>query len=89
MNASALVIVSIVIALVSAAWAGLLALAEEAPAVSRNLGETVAESGDTAISFRAIHLGRLALLLVAGVAAAGLIEWRQLPSMRQALAAAH
>lgn len=79
MNPSALVIVSIVIALVSAAWAGLLALAEEAPAVSRSLGETVGESGETAISFRAIHLGRLALLLIAGVAASGLIEWQQLP----------
>lgn len=69
------------IALLAAAWAGLLALGEEAA-----VGETMHTLGDAppaAIGkvplHRALHIARLALLVLAAVAAADAVHWWERP----------
>lgn len=64
----------VLIALVAGAWAGLLALAEESPRVSRTLGDGASEP-DTPASYRAIYVSRLVLLLTASVGAALATRW--------------
>jgi CBS domain containing-hemolysin-like protein len=67
--------VSVVTALVAAAWAALLGLAEESPKVARALVDAAPESKDQTTRYRVIHLSRMALLFIAGVAGAHAIEW--------------
>lgn len=64
----------VLIAVVTGAWAGLLALAEESPRVSRTLGGGGREA-DTPASYRAIYVSRLVLLLTASVGAALATRW--------------
>jgi CBS domain containing-hemolysin-like protein len=70
------------IAAVATAWAALLALAEEAATVPRTLGEPPSESGQPVPLGRAFHIGRLSLLIVAGVAAADAVVWWKLSTGR-------
>ena len=53
-------VLSLVLALLGAAWAGLLALAEESPRVARTLSDQ--GNGDEAppSPYRAIHVSRIA-----------------------------
>jgi CBS domain containing-hemolysin-like protein len=65
----------VAVALAGAALAGLLALAEEAPTVARTVSEeAVTQPGELPLQ-RAFHVARLALLIVAGVAAAQALGW--------------
>ncbi len=68
MTETALTVLALGVAFASAGLAGLLALAEEAPVMAQ------AEAGDLPLQ-RAFHVARLALLILAGVAAAQAIGW--------------
>jgi CBS domain containing-hemolysin-like protein len=68
-------VAAVVTALVAAAWAALLGLSEESPKVARALADTTPESKDPTTRYRVIHLSRLALLFIAGMAGASAIEW--------------
>ncbi len=74
-NPGALEFVSVLIALMTTTWAGLLALAEESPHVSRALGDNLKEGHESARLYRTVHVGRISLLFIAGVAAAGAVVW--------------
>lgn len=74
------------VALLAAAWAALLALAEESPRVARTLTDVEADQEERASLYRAIHVSRLALLLLAGVAAAEAVTWWQRPPLEGAVA---
>lgn len=68
MTETALTVLALAVAFASAGLAGLLALAEEAPVVAP------AEAGELPLQ-RAFHVARMALLILAGVAAAQAIGW--------------
>jgi putative hemolysin len=72
---AALELLALVVAFALAGLAGLLALAEEAPAVARTMGEEAERAPGELPLGRAFHVVRLALLFVAGVAAAEAIGW--------------
>jgi Mg2+/Co2+ transporter CorC len=66
-----------VLALVAVAtlWAALCALADEAPLVSRALGDPPVSPGQPVPLARALHVARLALLAIAGGAGAFAVQW--------------
>jgi len=64
----------------AAVWAGLLVLADEAPALPRALGDPPGAPREPIPLHRALQVGRVALLTVAGVAAASAIEWWRRPT---------
>jgi putative hemolysin len=75
MTETALPLLAAVVASVVAGLAGLLALAEEAPLVSGAVGDEAESAPGELPLRRAFHVVRLALLFVAGVAAAEAIGW--------------
>lgn len=75
MSAAALTLLALVVALVASLWAGLLALAEEAQSVARTLGEEATRRPGRLPAYRAFHASRLALLIIAGIAAAQAVGW--------------
>ena len=75
MTGVALTMAALIAALVAAGWAGLLALAEEAPGVARALERTPLPAPDTVPLYRALHVSRLALIILAGVAASEATGW--------------
>jgi magnesium and cobalt exporter, CNNM family len=81
-SAAAVLVASAVLALSAALWAGLLALGEEVA-----VGEALHTLGDApppaaggrALPHRALHVARLALLVVGAVAAGHALSWWQRP----------
>ncbi len=66
---------ALVTSLMAAAWAAVLALAEQSPKVARALvNSSPAEAADDA-RYSVIHVSRLSLLFVAGVAGAEALAW--------------
>jgi CBS domain containing-hemolysin-like protein len=66
---------ALITALAAAAWAGLLALAEESSTVARALADSSSRGIESNTRYRVIHLSRLALLFIAGVAGAHATHW--------------
>lgn len=75
----ALTIIALITALGAAGWAGLLALAEQAPGVA-GLSQPSAGSGAMPLP-RALHVSRLALLVLSGVAASESVGWWYRPTI--------
>jgi magnesium and cobalt exporter, CNNM family len=75
MTGGALQLLALIAAFGLAGLAGLLALAEEAPMVARTVGDEAESAPGELPLRRAFHVVRLALLFVAGVAAAQAIGW--------------
>ena len=75
MTGDALELLALVVAFALAVLAGLLALAEEAPIVARGAGDEAETAAGELPLRRSFHVARLALLFVAGVAAAEAIGW--------------
>ncbi|MDH3495950.1 MAG: hemolysin family protein [Gemmatimonadota bacterium] len=65
----------LLVAAVAAAWAALLAIADEAPGVSASLGDPPAPPGSPMPLARALRIARVTLLLLAAVAAGATIAW--------------
>jgi CBS domain containing-hemolysin-like protein len=65
----------------AALWAGLLALAQEAPTMARTLGDQPASSRGPLPAYRAIHVARVALLVVAAAAASETVQWWSQPPL--------
>ncbi|GIW50866.1 MAG: hypothetical protein KatS3mg081_0221 [Gemmatimonadales bacterium] len=82
MSDTVLTVLALAVALVSAAWAGLLGLAEEARAVTRTISEEASRKPGHLPLYRALHFSRLALLIISGIAAAQAVGWwyRPLPA---------
>lgn len=82
MSDTVLTLLALAVALVSAAWAGLLGLAEEARAVARTISEEASRKPGHLPLYRALHFSRLALLIISGIAAAQAVGWwhRPLPA---------
>jgi CBS domain containing-hemolysin-like protein len=72
------------VAVGTAAWAGLLALAEESPAVQRALADAPAGPRDPIPLHRALHTARLALQFIAGMSAGTAVGWWYRPSLEAA-----
>jgi len=75
---AALQVVGVVVAFTTAIWAGLLALAEEAAVgeALHTLGDAPPAAAESRVPLhRALHVARLALLVLGGVAAANAIAW--------------
>ena len=75
---AALQVVGVVVAFTTAIWAGLLALAEEAAVgeALHTLGDAPPPAAESRVPLhRALHVARLALLVLGGVAAANAIAW--------------
>ena len=85
MSAAAMTYAALLVALMAALWAGLLVLAEEAPTLVRALGDPPTAPGQAVPLYRAIEVGRLALLMVAGVSASYAVEWWLRPPLEAAL----
>lgn len=81
MSVAALTVLALAVALTAAAWAGLLALAEESPAIARTMGEEAVRGAGYLPAYRAFHVSRLALLIMAGVAAAQAVGWWNRPPL--------
>ncbi|HXV87350.1 MAG TPA: hemolysin family protein [Gemmatimonadales bacterium] len=62
-------------AVAAAVWAGVLALVEQAPTIARTVEEDLTRQPGTLPLYRALHVSRLALMIVAGVAAARAVGW--------------
>ncbi len=77
---------SAIIAIVAAAWAGLLALAQESASVGGSLGDPPAPRKALPLE-RALQVSRLALVVVAGAAAAVAVGWWDRPLFDAVLAA--
>lgn len=75
MTETALTVLALAVAFAGAGLAGLLALAEEAPAVARTRGDEAATVPGELPLRRAFHVARLAFLILAGVSAAQAIGW--------------
>lgn len=72
-------LVAVLLSLAAGLWAGLLAMAEESPSVSRTRVGQPAVSDDGS-NYQVIFVARLALLLIAGVSASWAAPWwRQAP----------
>jgi CBS domain containing-hemolysin-like protein len=71
----ALTVIALVTALVAAGWAGMLALAEEAPGFTPGLGPAGADPAESVPAHRALGVGRLALIVLSGVAASEAVGW--------------
>ncbi len=78
--------VAAAIATVAAFWAGVLAAAEESATVDRTLGDAPVSQRASVPMDRALIVGRIALMLIAGVAGANAVGWSASPS-REVLAA--
>lgn len=78
---TALTIAALVIALVAASWAGLLALAEESPGLSSAIGQPPTDVAGDVPLHRALQVSRLALIILAGVAAAQAVGWWYRPPL--------
>lgn len=87
MTTAALLVGSVAAALAAAVWAGLLSLAEEAPALPRTVGDPPTASREAVPLYRAIQISRLALLMLAGVAASAAVSWWDRPWVEAAEAA--
>ncbi len=84
LTATAMLLGAVAAALVAAVWAGLLALAEEAAVgeALHTLGDApppAAARGAQVPLHRALHIARLALLVLGAVAAADVLWWWQRP----------
>jgi CBS domain containing-hemolysin-like protein len=79
MSTSWTVGLELLVAAGAALWAGLLVLADEAPALPRSLGDPPPARGEPIPVHRALQVARVALLVVAGAAAAAAIEWWRRP----------
>lgn len=75
MNGVPIGTLAVITALAAAGWAGLLALAEESPTVARALADSTSRGYESNTRYRVIHLSRLALLFIAGVAGAHATRW--------------
>ena len=64
-----------VVTVVSVAWAGLFAVAEEAPTVSRPIGDRPLNGGNRVPTYRAVQVSRLALVAIAGLSGSMLVGW--------------
>lgn len=62
-------------AVAAAVWAGVLALVEQAPTIARTVEEDQGRQPGALPVYRALHVSRLALMIVAGVAAARAVGW--------------
>ncbi len=71
--------IEVLVATGAALWAGLLVLADEAPALPRSLGDPPPARGEPVPVHRALQVARVALLVVAGAAVAAAIQWWQRP----------
>lgn len=67
------------VALLAGIWAGLLALSEESPAVARTLGDMADSDAEAQAPYQTIHVARLSLLFVSGLAASLAIRWWERP----------
>jgi putative hemolysin len=64
-----------VIACVAALWAGLLALAQQSPMLRRTIADDQSAAEEPAPAYRAMHMARLALFVVAAVGASEAMQW--------------
>jgi Mg2+/Co2+ transporter CorC len=80
MSPSLITWVELMTAAGAALWAGLLVLADEAPALPRALGDPPAPPRESVPLHRALQIARVALLTLAGVAAAAAVEWWRRPT---------
>ena len=76
----ALTIIALITALGAAGWAGLFALAEQAPGVNESLSQAPSAPGSVPLH-RALHVSRLALLILGGVAASESVGWWYRPTL--------
>lgn len=81
MTGLALTVAALVTALLAAGWAGLLALAEESPTLSSSIGGPPTGVADAAPIHRAFQVSRLALIVLAGVAASEAVGWWYRPAL--------
>jgi CBS domain containing-hemolysin-like protein len=82
LSATALVLVGLVASVVAALWAGVLALAEEAAVgeALHTLGDAPPASAASRVPLhRALHVARLALLVLGAVGAAQAVRWWERP----------
>jgi CBS domain containing-hemolysin-like protein len=70
-------LVAVFCALLAAAWAGLLALAEGSPTLSRSLGDPPGRPDSAVPLYRALHVSRIALLFVAAACAGAAVNWHE------------
>jgi len=75
MTSLALTVAALIIALVAAGWAGLLALAEEAPGMASAIGQAPLEAADAVPLHRSLQVSRLALIVLAGISASQAVGW--------------
>ena len=75
MSPQALLMLAVGVSLLTAGWAGVLALAEESAGVARSFGDPGSDPHGRAPAYRRIHLSRLCLLYVAAVTAATAVGW--------------
>ena len=75
MTLAALRFVAVFAAVLTAAWAAVLALAEESPNVAKALVEADPGTDASVARYRMIHVSRLSLLLIAAVTASLAIGW--------------
>lgn len=68
-----------VAAVAAAVWAGVLALVEQSPTISRTVEEEQGQEAAVLPVYRALHVSRLALMIVAGIAAARAVSWWDRP----------
>ncbi|MSR06946.1 MAG: HlyC/CorC family transporter [Gemmatimonadetes bacterium] len=81
MTGLALTVAALVSALLAAGWAGLFALAEESPALSSSIGGPPTGAMDAEPIHRAFQVSRLALTVLAGVAASQAVGWWYRPTL--------
>jgi len=75
MTSLALTVIALVTALVAAGWAGVLALAEEAPGLTPGLGPAGGDGAGPVPMHRGLQVSRLALVVLSGVAASEAVGW--------------
>jgi CBS domain containing-hemolysin-like protein len=82
MTAAALRTAALVFAVATTLWAGLLAIAQQAPTVARTMGEPPGAHKAKVPVYRAIHMARLGLLTISAAASSGVVAWwgRPFPS---------
>ena len=81
MNEAAWTVTTIVASFTMASWAAILALAEESPKVTRALVSDIAAESSSTHAHRAIHVGRLCLLLLSAASAAQALHWWDRPAL--------
>ncbi|MBI4501161.1 MAG: HlyC/CorC family transporter [Gemmatimonadetes bacterium] len=78
----ALTLIALITALAAAGWAGLFALAEQAPGMAEGLIQPGPLARGAFPLHRALHVSRLALLILAGVAASESVGWWYRPALQ-------